>query len=352
MSDTTVLLARLEETQSDVDALRPHVVKLDNGLKSVVSALAEVKKVSDDLSELDDNLGTVSTVLLALQVVPVVGEPCGVAKTGVDEMKKGVHPVRTKANEFEARVKPVRDKISAVEKKVAAAIEKLDLLKAKAKELHDRAGTVYTCAQSKKLTAVTTAEDQFSAGLNPGVAALNKALDAATAAAVAIEGKLADIEDAAKKLVDIGHPIDDVLSKLSGLSKALDPIRAALNQKITIPYSVKISGPWYAPWKWHVSTQNFTFSVQQILDGVNVGIKFVNDALMKAVRGILNGLNLNLPKLPEIPGLDALRAALDKALGPIGSIGADLDALGAKLDAILAGLDALVDGLGRFDFKC
>lgn len=352
MSATTKLIGSLEDTQDDVDELRPYVVDLDDGLNSVISGMEEVKTISDNLSTLDDDLGTVGLVLTALSPVPMVGNACSLANKPVGVLKKGIHPVRVKANQLEAKVKPLREKLQKVEDKVALAIEKLDQLKKMAKQFENTLDTTYTCLQKKKATKLITAEDKFSKGVRPAVVQLNKLLTRTTQLAKGIEDKLSDFRQLCKMLTDVGNPIDDVMSKLSGLSKLLDPIEDALNQKISVPYKVKVKGKWYQPWKWKVSTTNFSFRVKDILDGVGTGISWVNDQLMRLARKALNALDLDLPEIPGIPGLDKLEGELDQVLGFIGQFGVDLDGLSADFDGLTVKLNALEVSIKGFDIKC
>jgi len=351
MSQTTRLCAQLEDTQEDVDELRPYVVNLDGALKDAIDAMAKVKEVSDNLSKLDDNLGTVSLVLTALSPLPVVGQSASVAKKPVDVLKKGVHPVRTKANQFESKVKPVREKTEKVQEQTAKAIEKLDQLKKVAGQFETTLETTYSCLQKKNAVGLMAKEDTFSKGVRPEVVALNKALTTTTNLAKSIEKKLSDVEDACKALVDIGKPIDDVMDKLSGLSKALKPIQDALNQKVSVPYSVKVKLKW-PPWKTRIKTQTFAFSVKQVLDGINVGIGFINDKLEDAAKAVLKKLKVKLPDIPTIPGLDKLEDKLDNVLGFIGQLSSDLTDIADDLKSLSDKLDALNVNVGKFDIKC
>lgn len=352
MSQTTRLCARLEDTQEDVSELRPYVVDLDGALKDAVDAMAKVKEVSDNLSKLDDTLGTISLVLTALSPLPVVGQPASVTKKPVDVLKKGVHPVRTKANQFEKKVKPVREKTEKVQEQTAKAIEKLDQLKKAAGQFEHTLETTYSCLRKKNFTALIDKSDKFSSGVRPEVVALNKALTSTTNLAKSIEKKLSDVKKTCDDLVAIGKPIDDVMDKLSGLTKALKPIEDALKQKISVPYSVRIKGKWWQPWKWKLKTQNFSFSVKQVLDGINTGIGAVNDALETAAKAVLKKLKINLPKIPSIPGLDKLDDKIDNVLGFIGQLSSDLSDLGDDIKSLGDKLDALNVAVGKFDIKC
>lgn len=352
MNQTDRLCARLEDTQEDVDDLRPCVVDLDDSLKSAIRAMQKVKEVSDNLSKLDDDLGTVSTVLTALSPLPVVGPPASVAKKPVDVLKKGVHPVRTKANQFESKVKPVREKTQQVEEKVALAIQKLDQLKEVAGKFEATLEETQACLKKKNAFNLIDQMNKFSSGVRPLVVTTNKGLTTTTTLAKTIKGRLDAVEKTCQSLVDLGEPIGDVMSKLSGLSKALDPIEDALNQKVRVPYSVRIKGEWYQPWKWQVKSQNFEFSVKQVLDGVNTGIEFVNDKLEEGAKAMLKKLNVRLPYIPNISGLDKIDDALDNVLGFIGQLDSDLGSIGADFDDLTRQLDDLKAQLDKFDIKC
>ena len=232
MSATEILCTDLKETQQDAGELQGYVASVDDNLNSAISVLEDVKEISDDLSKLDNGLGTVSLVMTPMRLLPYVGSAVGTIKTGVDQLEKGVHPVRQKANELEKKVKPVREKLEEIEIKVAAAKGRLGQLKEKAAQFEKTLSTTYACLQKKSAISFVKAEDKFCKEVDPSVVALNKALSVAVRIAKGIDKKLQKIEDACKALSDIKKPMKEVDKIVDQISKALKPVEDVLKQLI------------------------------------------------------------------------------------------------------------------------
>jgi hypothetical protein len=153
--------------------------------------------------------------------------------------------------------------------------------------------------------------------------------------------------------LEIDAAIDRVMNVLNPLISQLQAIKKAFNQIIRVPYGgfpkmctkkvwpgVKVHYPcgWY--------TTYFSFSIQQILDGVSGVIKPVMDILDKAMYAVLNPLlkvlNLNI-KLPGIPGLDKLKGIVDSLTSVFDPLTQSFDQLMSEAQALQAKLQSLFE---------
>lgn len=360
MAGTQILCADLAEVSQDARELQGHVGDLDDSLNSAISLLQNVKDVSDTLSRLDDNLGVISVVMTALKPVPYAGTAVGAVKPAVDTMKKGVHPVRTKANALEKKVKPVREKLQKVENQVAKAKAKLGDLRNQATAFKTKLEEVYDCNKKRSALTFLKAEDKFCDEMDPSIRLLDKALDRANQLADNIDDRIKKVKDACQALIDVKKPLDEVDDVLKNMSKVLDPIKSALNKSIDVPYSVKVKvkvtkKKWWKvltfwDWKWESTT--FSFTIQQIIDGIDTGIGFVNDKLMDLAKAALKKLNVNFPKLPEIPGLSQLEDKLEDVLGFIGQLEKDLDKLESNVSIIFEFVEEFKKSIDKFNITC
>lgn len=360
MAGTQILCADLAEVSQDAGELQGHVGDLDDSLNSAISLLQNVKDVSDTLTRLDDSLGVISVVMTALKPVPYIGTVVGAVKPAVDTMKKGVHPVRSKANSLEKKVKPVREKLQKVEEQVAKAKSKLGELKNKSTAFKEKLEEIYDCNKKRSALAFLGAEDKFCAELDPSVRVLDKVLDRANQLADDIDEKIKKVKDACQALVDIKKPLDDVDDVLKDMSKVLNPIKAALKQKISVPYSVKVKvkvtkKKWwkiFTFWDWKWETTTFSFTIQQIMDGIDTGIGFVNDKLMDLAKAVLKKFNVDLPQLPKIPGLSQLEDKLEDVMGFIGNLEKDLSKFESNISSIFDKLEEFKDSIDKFKITC
>jgi len=352
MGATTALINHLGDTQEDIDDFKPYVESLDEGVEDVLNIFETIKDVSDNLSTLDDNLNTVGLVLTPLQPVPVVGTACGITAKSVKMLRRGVHPVRIKANQLDKTVRPVREALEKLKARIEAVLAKLEKIRTGAQKLEGLLSTTYDCLQKHEKTALIEAEDKFSSGVDPAVKALNKALTLATRLAKNIDDRLNKLSKLSNTLDEVADPINAVMKELKVVSKMLDPIEGSLKERVTVPYGMKVKGKWYKPWKWKVKTVNFTFKIQDILDGIDTGVDWVNDQLMNLARKALRSLNLDLPKIPTIPGLDKIEEEIEDVLGFMGQLKADILDIEDDLEAIIKGLGVLDSAPLNFDIKC
>lgn len=353
-----MFLTDTQKTGTDVDAFEPHVKKLDSGLKDCISVADFPKSIADGLGTLKRDLELVDDVLVILSPLPVVGEGAEPAERAVSELRKVVDPVAARAREFDNKVKPIRDRLKAAEKRVAQLIQKLEDLKAYAKKGHDAVAAVETCVQGHKLE---TTLDNFCGSVDVPVKAINTLLEAATKVANDIEKALAHLTDVGRAMHPIETAIDDVKKALHVLDQAAKPIRAALDQKISFPYSFKVKlgvtwkgwGPFKVPVPhFGLKTVNFTFTIHEVLKGVHGVIGIVQDGLMSLAKKVLHALHLKLPTIPEIPGLKELEQKMAAALGPIGKLAEDLESWGEKVEDILKRIHALEVSVDGFHLEC
>jgi uncharacterized coiled-coil DUF342 family protein len=359
MRSTETLLGDLKTTQTDVDAFEPHVKKLDDSLTSVIDVLNKSKEVADKVDELDDDLKTTSVILTGLCAVPAVDEIAGPLNTAVSDMEKSVKPVRNKIDAFEKKVKPVRDKLKEIDKYVRESIQKLNSLKEGAAKLSSEVSCVNDCAEEIHSDVIKGSLDKFSSATDPVVKTINSALERATTLSERIEEMLQKIENACNVLLKIETPVINVLNVLDKLKPMFDAINSVLNQKISVPYSVKIkvhvsTGNWWKPWAWgwKIKTVNFSFSVKQIFDGINTGIGWINDKLMDLAKTALNALHIKFPELPSIPGLDDALKAIENTLSVFDPLIADVEELESQFESMLKNIHALEVAVTGFSIPC
>lgn len=353
---TDILLRDLVTTQKDIDALLPKITQLDTTIQNTINISNVSKDISENLSTLDDSLNATKAVLLAFSALPVVGSACSTAKTVVSTLQNSVHPVRVKANQFEAKVKPVRDKLQSLQEKVDKLIKTLKTLKTTANQMHDAVDSVNQCVISKdNPNNLRQPLDSFSTSVDAGVQELNSVLESTIQLSEKIASVLKQLEDTLSFIKTIGDDVNAVMNKLDVLNQMLKPINSALNHKIYITYSYKVkvkSSNWYKPWEWSWKKQSFSFTVQEIIDGIDTGFDELNDQFMKLAKEALDSINVDFPKLPSIPGLNQLNKKFDDLMTPLTQVIGQINSFETQVDNIFERMQALEVSLSKFDVAC
>jgi len=359
MSDATTLINDLSQTETDVDHLKPYVEKVDKALSEAIEVAEIPEKVADKLGTLAKDLQIVDDALLVLTPVPVVGEGAAPAEKAVSTLRKPVDAVNKKAQAFEKRVKPIREKLQAADKRVKQLIDGLTKLKTCAGKGKYAVSGVKDCVVGH--TKLENGLNKFCKATDPTVKGVNQVLEAATAVAEQIQKALGHLSDVGKAMKPVEKAIDDVMKTLKDLEVGLKPIQAALNQKISFPYSfkVKLGVTWKKKWgipypvpHFGMKTVNYTFTIHQVLDGIHGVIGFVQDGLMSLAKKALAAVNLKLPTIGDIPGLKELEAKIDAAMAPLEKLKEDLEELEAKAEQILKSLHALEVSVEGFHIEC
>lgn len=354
---TIILIDNLATTNRDIIYLQERIANIQKCVGNSINTLQQSATINSDLTKLDSGLKLMSTVLSPFTVLPSVGTALGVVKKSIDVIEKVVHPIKYVSDKVESAVKPVRNGLSQINNKITTIQTPLSDSKEYTSIVRYKFKDVNDCAVSKNNTQIISMLDAFSIPINPVVTKLNNSIDEVVYICDAVNCKLGQIEQILSPISKISKDLNIVTNVLNDINKALNPLRSALDQKITVPYSVKVKTKLNAKnwmkgksWKWTTSSQNFTFTVHQILNGINSGIDSVNDALMKGAKDVLNSLGLKLPSIPTIPGLNEL-SSLENIMQHLDVL-RSLDDLYDELHHIIDNLNSLNIASLTFNIEC
>jgi hypothetical protein len=306
---------------------------------------------------LDSSLKLASDLLGVMRIIPPISAAASNTKRVIDLFREPVSKAKKVSGEIDKRVKPVRTKVHQVEQQVAKLDAELKSIIGKEQALIQTVNHAQVCIISLPSGAVKTestgALEALSVEADPPVVKIQQAQHAVLEAANTAENKINQVKENVQSLLEIDAAIDRVMKVLNPLISQLQAIKKAFNQIIRVPYGgfpkmctkkvwpgVKVHYPcgWY--------TTYFSFSIQQILDGVSGVLKPVMDLLDKAVNAVLNpllkALNLNI-KLPEIPGLDKLKSIVDSLTSVFDPMTRAFDRLMNEAQALQAKLQSLFE---------
>lgn len=364
MEKTTTLMHHMSTTEGHTTEIEADVEAIDKHLLEIHHDLDYSRKLNESLHTLDTALKTASQLLSVVGIIPAIRTPASVLKKSFDAYEIPVSKAVTASNNVEKIVKPIRERVARIEPKVNKADE--NLLKAMNLENNfiDILGRAQLCVNSQAPSDIKSALagklEEASSNLDPLVLKFDAVQVGFINSIEDVKQKTEQLKCWVVQLIDLNAQINRVMATLSPLIDSLNAIAAAFKQTIRIPYGgyPKMCYEWWGayPCGWH--TVYYSFTIQQILNGVTGAIKPVMDLLDKAMRAVLqpllNRLNLNIT-LPEIPGLsilDDLTAHLTASFEGIFSLFEQLELGEPQLLDFLRDLQVALGNLGRIDLTC
>ena len=336
MTKVTELKTKLRKLSGNYSQLIEKLTRLRKASAEVRKKLAITKQIADRLKDVEDLLTTTSTVLMAVRIVPPISVTAGNLKRAADKLKKSVTPLRQKADRVEKKVNLVREKLQAFE----IELGNLTIEITKVKKQTDQFLAIFVktddcikgLARGMVKTKLRQDLEAFSGKASPVVVKLNTVLVAILTRIDHSEKAIQKIRKATDLLTPILKEIQAILNKLKVLKRGLDPIRKALEKKITVKNPFR----------------KFTFTIKKVLTSIDKILGVVQKPLMRLAMKVLNPLlkKLKLGVDLKIPGLAKLRAQLD-VLNVIPDI-----SLGAAMKNLNVALGKMKLQFDSFDMVC
>ncbi|WP_459210908.1 hypothetical protein [Aquimarina rhabdastrellae] len=318
-SSVTTFLNDLNTTVSDLTTIDQGINSLDYELNNAISYISYPSEISDDLSDLIDGITALSDALTILELVPDVGTFVGDLKKILKPLKDGITDANKPVKKVADIVKPYKDALEKMESKVSKIGDYVNSGETAASNFKTEFYNIYKCVQKTSLVSVL---EDFSKDADPYVKGANNVLNGLISTGATVSNGLADAGSILKDdVAPIGEAINTFTNDISPILAVAKDINSALNHKISVPYGIKVTGPWYEPWKDSVKVEYFTFTVQEILNGIEDIIEEVEDLLMDGVKeflgSIFNKINSVFKDVEHylensIPGLNDLEGVITK----------------------------------------
>ena len=370
------LLKDLATTRSESTRLRDRQETVATALKTGAKILGLPKKHHPKLETLCKTLSTMDDVLGGAQILPKVGTVARKVKERLEPGQKKVCAMARKVGTLKKRMEPVRMTTDVLAKLVAKERAALAALADGAEKgragLEKARATARGLPAGKTHDAACTCLDRFSGAWIEPDEKLNAALKKANAELDELEKRLKDLAPVFAPFEELGPILSDIEGLLGPIEGVVLKLGKILDQKITIGFPVSVKMPikvkiktkeWYNPlkWRWKISwkitgykdvlqTKNFSFTVRQILKGIDTGFSKLNklflDKVMKLVDPILKPLENLLGPLKDLARL------LDR----LSAIEIKLKTIELKLKKIIPDLQVALNApivtlpeLGRFE---
>lgn len=297
------LSAEIIEMYQHTAEIDAKVESLDAVLEYSQEKLALSEEINTNLKRLDSSLKTASELLLAASVIPSISSAASKTRKVITTFKKPIHAAREASDKLETLLKPVRKAVDKSEKITTKADDFLDNAKRVENRFYDGINQARRRIASLpdgdfQNTSANTL-NSYCGTLIPVLSSIDSLQEDIITVVVSMEDTAKNVKNSVKRLVQVNNAINNVLNIINPLVVALNDIANALNDKITIDYYF----------------DSFSFSIQEILDGLNgiIGpvMSLLNKAMDKILDPLLDALNLDI-SLPEIPYLDELKSIGDE----------------------------------------
>lgn len=332
MADEVKALVRdAAKLKDDTVQLQSKVAAVDRAFLSARDKLDIPITVSNKLNDLSSTLGTTSQVLQVISIVPPIRAAASRAKMVLDTFATPVRQAAQVASGFASTVRPLRDAVSQLEARLSQLSSKLNEAAGYEQRLIDGANDADRCVSSLPAGGVKdglrSTLDRAAGAVDQPVVAADQQLAALLSTINRLEKDIGDIASRLQAMANISGAIDSVTSQLRVLLVPMQAVQSALSYDIRVPYGGYpevcyeewLGVKWPYPCGWH--TVYFTFSIQQILNGISGVIRPVMDLLESAMNAILNPLlsalhlDFSLPSIPGLPDLagqlNVIRSAYD-----------------------------------------
>lgn len=343
-TNITQLLSDLNTTIFDLSSVNQGINTIDYDLQNAISYISYPSEVSGDLNDLINGISALLDVLSIIELFPD-------ASSIVSDLKKVLTPLKealTDANQPVAKVadivKPYKGAMQDLETKVNKIANYVGSTQTATSNFRTEFNNIYLCVnklpESAKSSSLQILEN-FSATAVKVVEPANTVLGDLLSDGGEVVTGLKSAGDILKNdVAPIGNSINSFTSEIGSLLAFATDLNSALNHKISVPYGIKVTGPWYEPWNDSVKLEYFTFTVQEIINGIDDIIEEVEDLLMDAVGEFLSPIIDKLKSLfsgiesvilKSVPGLsdlsqyiDSFQNEVDQIIEPFSDLSTDV----------------------------
>ena len=322
-------LKDLNTTVSDLTTIDQGINSLDYELNNAISYISYPSKISNDLSELEDGITALSDALTILELVPDVGTVVGELKKILKPLKEGITEANKPVKKVAKIVKPYKNALEKVESKVSKIGDYVNSGETATSNFKTEFYNIYKCVQNTSMVSVL---EDFSKKADTYVEGANSVLNGLISTGTTVSNGLADAGNILKEdVAPIGEAINAFTDSIKPILALSIELNSALNHKISVPYGFTVTahGPWYEPWKDTVKVEYFTFTVQEILNGIEDIIEEVENLLMDGVKEFLGSIFDKINNVfkdvehyleKSIPGLSNLSGVITKFENEIGAV--------------------------------
>uniref|UniRef100_UPI004047F277 hypothetical protein n=3 Tax=Roseivirga sp. TaxID=1964215 RepID=UPI004047F277 len=316
MEITKKLIRDLDTTEVHTGQIEGYVVDVRTTLSNLHKDLDVSRKVNDSLHHLKSALDTSERLLTTVAIIPKIRTSANHLRASIEQFQKPVQSALKASDAVERLVKPMREYIEKAEPRLKKLDEALIVTMNVENEMEDALCSVVKC--------ITTAPDsgtkeslkeqleKFSGRVDPWVLEFDSAQVTIISYVEKARELSSRIQNWVSQLTSLNIEVNNLINLLQPLFASLRAIESAFRHVVRVPYGghpdfctediLGVSVPYPCGWV----TVYFSFSIEQLLNGVQGVAQPVLELLDSAMNAILDpllsALNLHI-ELPTIPGL-------------------------------------------------
>lgn len=363
MEKTKRLIEDLSTAKVHTMTIEHKIESLDHHLQNIHDDLNISKKMNRNLVDLDDALKEASELLSIVSIIPEIGAEAAEAKRIIDDFHGPVHKARKVSDRIEKKITPLRKGVKKTDEQVEKLVNAfLGIIRGENASI-DKITKVQGCLTSlgdkKAFKDLELEMNSLSGTVDPQVVKVDQLQVSLISAIDGVEGKISGAFAVIKKFTDISNAVEHALSVLNPVIDSLKAIKSAFNQTISIPYpSVCITKGFLGVPIPYPCFEHFSFSIQQLLDGVHSILGPVMDLLNSAMNAVLGPLlkalhlDIHLPNIPYIGELESIFSSIERILEPIENEIKSLGDMFSECEKIFTNISGELKQLERIYENC
>ena len=309
-------------SRTEIGKLKKRFVSVSDSIGQAISFLQMYIDVTENINKTNKAMKTTAMVLKPLGVVPYVGSILSSTATYVEQtreymiekpakmltqiQKRSVDPMKAKLEKFKGMI----DKIIAQFNEVDQTLGYTEKFVRQIKD----------CVERKGDKAIFDTVEGNAKKINGEYVKLNKALVDTNNTVDGVAKTLREMSKLEGTVKTVKNGMKSFTPVVNKVSSVTDKVESALNKKITVNYLI----------------DSFTFSVMDILEGIDSVIGKVQDLLMNEAKKLLNPLLNQLGvEFPQIPGLAELEGMIEELEAYWDEVEKEINTVQKKVDSYM-----------------
>lgn len=300
-----LISVELEDLSKNIGVSRTEIGKLRNRFGAVsdsigttIGFLQTYIDLTENINKTNKSMKTTAMVLRPLAAIPYIGSILSSSGTMIEQTRKYVieKPAAKLKQIQTSTVDPMKAKLEKFKGVIDKIIDQFNEVDGTLDYTDKFVLQIRNCVERKGDKAIFDTVEGNAKKINVEYVKLNKALIDTNNNVEGVANTMSGMLSMKGTLKQVQNGMKSFDPVVNEVSKVTNEIEKVLNKKITINYLI----------------DKFTFTVMDILNGIDSVIGKVQDMLMNEAKKLLNPLLNQLGvQFPEIPGLDELQQQVD-----------------------------------------
>ena len=292
------LSKNINVSRTEIGKLRDRFGAVSDSIGTTIGFLQTYIDLTENINKTNKSMKTTAMVLRPLAAIPYIGSILSSSGTMIEQTRKYVieKPAAKLKQIQTSTVDPMKAKLEKFKGVIDKIIDQFNEVDGTLDYTDKFVLQIRNCVERKGDKAIFDTVDGNAKKINVEYVKLNKALIDTNNNVEGVANTMSGMLSMKGTLKQVQNGMKSFDPVVNEVSKVTNEIEKVLNKKITINYLI----------------DKFTFTVMDILNGIDSVIGKVQDMLMNEAKKLLNPLLNQLGvQFPEIPGLDELQQQVD-----------------------------------------